>query len=89
MKKGWVSAENLNSGDILYLQEGKYVCINCVVQKKLTKPVTVYNFEVEDWHTYFVGINKILVHNKCSLTKVKDSYLKRQKLDVHAIKKKY
>lgn len=44
MKKGWVSAENLNSGDILYLQEGKYVCINYVVQEKLTNPVTVYNF---------------------------------------------
>ncbi len=27
--------------------------------------VKVYNFEVEDWHTYYVGRNEILVHNKC------------------------
>ena len=24
---------------------------------------TVYNFEVEDNHNYFVGIDKVLVHN--------------------------
>ena len=27
------------------------------------KPVKVYNFEVEDWHTYFVTEQGILVHN--------------------------
>lgn len=27
------------------------------------KPVKVYNFEVEDFHTYHVGKNSILVHN--------------------------
>ena len=31
---------------------------------ELTKePVKVYNFEVEDFHTYFVGQNNIWVHN--------------------------
>lgn len=30
----------------------------------LNIPVTVYNFEVEDFHTYYVGENSILVHNK-------------------------
>jgi hypothetical protein len=27
------------------------------------KPVKVYNFQVEDFHTYYVGENNILVHN--------------------------
>ena len=27
-------------------------------------PVMVYNFQVEDYHTYFVGENCILVHNR-------------------------
>jgi len=31
--------------------------------------VTVYNFEVEDWHTYFVGEEVVLVHNTCPKTK--------------------
>ena len=31
----------------------------------LENPVTVYNFEVEDYHTYFVAENAVLVHNSC------------------------
>jgi len=31
----------------------------------LETPATVYNFEVEDFHTYYVGENSILVHNTC------------------------
>ncbi|MCL2080008.1 MAG: HINT domain-containing protein [Oscillospiraceae bacterium] len=31
-------------------------------------PVTVYNFQVEDFHTYYVGTNGVLVHNaNCKL----------------------
>jgi len=29
----------------------------------LKEPVKVYNFQVEDFHTYYVGENGILVHN--------------------------
>ncbi len=32
----------------------------------LKKEETTYNFEVEDFHTYYVGENYILVHNACS-----------------------
>jgi hypothetical protein len=34
----------------------------------LNKSFNTYNFEVADWHTYFVqmGENTILVHNSCS-----------------------
>ncbi|WP_294100003.1 polymorphic toxin-type HINT domain-containing protein [uncultured Ruminococcus sp.] len=37
-----------------------------VVRKPYAEsPVKVYNFEVEDFHTYFVGENGIFVHNWC------------------------
>ena len=26
---------------------------------------TTYNFEVADFHTYYVGVNGLLVHNTC------------------------
>ena len=31
----------------------------------LDKPIKVYNFEVEDWHTYFVSVYNVFVHNTC------------------------
>ena len=31
----------------------------------MESPVTVYNFEVEDFHTYYVSDSAILVHNEC------------------------
>jgi len=31
----------------------------------LETPVTVYNFEVEGFHTYHVGEHSLLVHNSC------------------------
>jgi hypothetical protein len=39
--------------------------------EKLDKPISVYNLEVEDFHTYFV--EDLLVHNKCTwLKKLRD-----------------
>ena len=41
--------------------------------QKLTKPETTYNFEVQDFHTYFINKTNILVHNDCiedGLTKI-------------------
>ena len=35
---------------------------------KLSEPVKVYNFEVEDFHTYYVSEQKVLVHNTCAIT---------------------
>ena len=82
-----MAACNLCYGESLCLQNGGTVEILRVFVEQLNAPVTVYNFEVEDWHTYFVGADKILVHNKCSLTKIKDSFLKKNGLDAHSIKR--
>ena len=32
----------------------------------LEEAITVYNFEVADYHTYYVGDEDVLVHNKCA-----------------------
>ena len=33
--------------------------------EKLSEPETTYNFEVEDFHTYYVTRSIILTHNQC------------------------
>ena len=45
------------------LSDGKEVIIEDV--EELTQAETTYNFEVEDFHTYYVSEKKVLVHNKC------------------------
>ena len=88
---GWVGADELKAGDLLVLYDGKQVTVEKVTLEHLSTPVKVYNFEVEDFHTYYVGDSSVLVHNKgCGLNKLDDSYLKKTlKLDAHAIKREY
>jgi hypothetical protein len=63
--KGWTSAVNLRAGDVLYTLNGEYAVVEQVQHEILEKPVWVYNFEVADDHTYFVGENAVGVHNSC------------------------
>ncbi len=64
-QKGWTDAIQLRAGDRLQLLNGEYVIIEQVQHEILEAPVTVYNFEVEDFHTYYVSDSAVLVHNKC------------------------
>ncbi len=63
--KGFEYAGNLRAGDILVNVNGEQVVLEFVQHEILESPVKVYNFEVEDWHTYFVGIDSVWVHNVC------------------------
>ena len=63
--KGWTDAIHLRAGDILVLVNGEYVVVEKVQHKILETPVTVYNFQVEDYHTYYVAEVGVLVHNRC------------------------
>ena len=65
-KLGWTSAIKLRAGDILVLSNGEYVVVEAVQHEILESPIKVYNFEVEDFHTYFVGESSVLVHNRCT-----------------------
>ena len=55
----------MRAGDILVLQNGKYVTVEKVQHEILEEPIKVYNFEVADFHTYYVGKTAVLVHNTC------------------------
>ena len=63
--KGWTSAIDLRAGDILVMLNGEYVVVEQVQHELLESPETTYNFEVEDFHTYYVGKYSILAHNAC------------------------
>ena len=64
-QKGWIDAIDLRAGDILVRSNGEYVVVEAIEHELLESPITVYNFEVEDFHTYYVGSASVLVHNKC------------------------
>ena len=64
-KLGWTLARSLRAGDILVLSNGELVTVEWVQHEILESPIKVYNFEVEEFHTYFVGENGIFVHNGC------------------------
>ena len=57
---------DLRAGDQLRLLNGAYVVVEEIAHELLEAPVTVYNFEVADFHTYFVSGSAVLVHNSCS-----------------------
>lgn len=62
--KGWTEACELRAGDILVLFNGEYVVVEKIQHELLESPVKVYNFQVEDYHTYYVG-SGVSVHNTC------------------------
>ncbi len=65
VNEGWVKAEDLELGDEVLLYSGEVANVEKVEKEELDKAVKVYNFEVEDWHTYFVSGEDVLVHNTC------------------------
>ncbi len=62
-EKGWVAAGDLDVGDILITADGSKVEITELELENLAEPISVYNLEVADFHTYFVGEYGVLVHN--------------------------
>lgn len=51
--KGWIPAGALQIGDLLQMHDGNYIPVEGVADSGRVE--TVYNLEVEDYHTYFVG----------------------------------
>jgi hypothetical protein len=67
--KGWLFADELQVGDKLQKADGSNLTIDKVEFVKLDEPVTVYNFTVADYHTYYVTDLGIWVHNtECDLS---------------------
>ncbi len=60
---GFVNAGELYIGDKLLDSNDSTLIVEDRKVEIIDKPVKVYNFQVEDFHTYYVGNIEILVHN--------------------------
>ena len=54
---------DLAEGDEVYLIDGSTAYVAGAELEKLAEPIKVYNLEVADFNTYFVGDEAVLVHN--------------------------
>jgi hypothetical protein len=66
-RNAWVEMAALKPGERLLLADGE-ATVTAIRIEHLETPVTVYNFEVADWHTYQVGSQEagwVFVHNRC------------------------
>lgn len=69
---GWLPASLLQTGMTLINRDEEAV-LSVVSQTRLNKTDTVYNFEVDEFHTYYVGEFGVWVHNSC----FEDALIKR------------
>lgn len=56
----------LQEGDSLSLEDGREVPIQSIKIVDYNYYIFVYNFEVKDFHTYYVCDSSVLVHNNCN-----------------------
>ena len=61
--EGYVAARYLEVGDCILTADGGYQSITAITHEVLDEPIAVYNFTVEDDHSYYVGVSGVLVHN--------------------------
>ncbi|MDZ8070038.1 MAG: putative Ig domain-containing protein [Nostoc sp. DedQUE08] len=59
--KGWVEAKDLQVGSLLQTEDGRIIDVDRI--EKREGQFEVYNFSVEEFHTYYVSELGILVHN--------------------------
>ena len=65
VKGKWISAKYLKTCDKVLLSDGSCAIIEKIEIEQLENIQPTYNFEVEDFHTYYVSENSVLVHNDC------------------------
>ena len=71
--QGFIKAGELIVGDELLDVNGNVLLVENFDVELTDEPVKVYNFKVEDFHTYHVGENGVWVHNSnCKLIKNDD-----------------
>lgn len=61
--KGFVPTINLVVGDLLLDAYGNTIIIDSIYREECNQDKEVFNLNIEDYHTYFVSENCILVHN--------------------------
>ncbi|MFR5684005.1 MAG: polymorphic toxin-type HINT domain-containing protein [Clostridia bacterium] len=61
--KGFVPAMSLVIDSELLNNSGNVVCVDNLLRETNADGAEVYNFKVDEYHTYYVGDMHILVHN--------------------------
>lgn len=69
--RGFVNAGELKVGDELLDSSGNVLLLESFEIELTDEPTTVYNFQVEDFHTYYAGGLGVLVHNASNEYKTK------------------
>ena len=64
--KGFIDAEYIVVGDKVRTSNGEIEEVEDKEVEELDESIDVYNLEVEDSRTYYVGSEEILVHNMCA-----------------------
>ena len=80
--QGFIKAGELIVGDELLDVNGNVLLVEKFNVELTDKPTTVYNFQVEDYHTYHVSGFGVLVHN------ADDTYSRLRKVSTDAKAKK-
>lgn len=78
---GWVAARNLVVGCIFRTHSGVNCTLRSIINDHLSEEIIVYNFEIADYHTYYVGYGCILVHNDCKLFQSRRAAFREAKRD--------
>jgi len=61
----WKAAENIKKGDKILNALGALKEVSSCKVENLLEPDRIYNLNVEEFHTYYVGNQGLLVHNAC------------------------
>ncbi|MBM9546985.1 hypothetical protein JWG40_08150 [Leptospira sp. 201903074] len=83
----WVEAKDLHPGDLALGADGQELVVTDITIDERVE--TVYNFEVEEFHTYFVGEVGVWVHNDNYLDSITDFFKVGPDRYKNAVKNKY
>ncbi len=84
---GWMPAGELHQGSLIISQDGSFVPVDNIEFIDYDNPIPIYSICVDDNHTFTVGINGLVVHNKCNIN---SEYAgKNYQLKDQALAKKY
>lgn len=76
----WVKSIDLLEKDSVLMYNNSIASLIAKEIEELEVEEITYNFEVSEYHTYYVGENSVLVHNKCAEAYLNEA-LERQGLD--------
>ena len=66
-QRGWIAAGELTTDDLLLSCENEYKKIVSIEHEHHETNINTYNLTISDNHTYLVGQENIVVHNKCNI----------------------